>query len=383
MTDLLNLLTLLGAAQGIFFGLVLLSLPLGSRTANRFLALFLLIFSLSMLGIVAYFTGWVLRHPHLALVHTPLGAILGAPFFLYLRVLTRKNFRFAAQYGLLFVPAVVVLIWLIPFYILPGQEKQRILEASYHHFPDAWRHIFNFSNIVNFAYLIASYLIVLRHERIIREVYSSPLHKTLTWIRHFLYAGLAIFLICVVMSTWDITWADAWSNLCFSVTIYIFAYRAMRQPEIFSDIGEEALPENENVPLIHPPGKYEKSGLSETRARALLEKLDTLMTTEKLYLEPELNLPQLAQRLGVTPHQTSQLINQYRSENFSDFVNRYRVEHFKKAVLNAANAHLSVLAVAFDSGFNSKAAFNAVFKKMTGLTPSEWKKEEERKAMSR
>ena len=374
MTDLLNLLTLLGAVQGVFFGLVLLRLPLGNRTANRFLALFLLIFSLSMLGIVAYFSHWVLQHPHLALLHTPLGAVLGAPFLLYLQVMTRKKFRFTWQHGALFSPAFVVLVWLTPFYLLPGEEKRTILETSYTQFPVTWRNIFIFSNLANFAYLVSAYVIVLRHERVIRELYSSPSHKTLAWIRHFLYAGLAVFLTCVVLSVWDITWADAWSNLCFSITIYIFGYRAMRQPEIFSDISEDAMPEEESLPLVHPGGKYEKSGLSEARANALLEKLDRLMTEEQMYLEPELNLPQLALRLGVTPHQTSQLLNQFRGESFSDYVNRYRVEHFKRAVQDASNDHLSVLAIAFDSGFNSKAAFNAVFKKMTGLTPSQLRK---------
>lgn len=375
MQGILNILTLLGAIQGIFFGLVLFQLPSGNRVANRFLALFLLFFSVSMLGIVGYATRWVLQAPHSALLHTPFGAVLGAPFLLYIAALSKKDFRMRAGHWALFLPFVVVALWLLPFYVLSADEKRRLLEASYTAFPDTWRHIFIFSNWVNFGYIIASYVLVLRHERVIREVYSNTRNKTLLWTRHFLYGGTVIFALCVLMSFYDVTWADSFSNFCFSILIYVFGYRAMRQPDVFSDVGEEAMPDPAALSLIRASSKYEKSGLSETKAQPMLERLEQLMSGEKLFLDPTLNLPQLAGRLGIPPHQLSQLLNQFRGESFSDFVNRYRVEHFKQAVTNPANAHLSLLAIAFDSGFNSKAAFNAVFKKMTGLTPSDFAKQ--------
>ena len=74
--------TFLGAIQGVFFGLVLLRWPNGNRLALRFLSMFLLFFSLSMLGIVAYSTRFVLQYPHLAQLHIPLDAALGAPFLM-------------------------------------------------------------------------------------------------------------------------------------------------------------------------------------------------------------------------------------------------------------------------------------------------------------
>lgn len=374
MLDLVNLITLVGAVQGVFFGLVLLGLPGGNRLANRFLALFLLFFSLTMLGIVAYSTHWILKAPHWGLVHTPLGAILGGAFLLYILAMTRKNFRPNGwHHVLLWLPALIILVWLAPFYALSAAEKRTLLEASYTSLPDTWRYIFIFSNVVNFACLLSSAVLVLRHERVIREVYSSPLNKSLTWTRHFLYTGFAIFMACVICSFYDLNWADSVSNCLMSVVIYVFGYRAMRQPEIFSDVSAEAIPEDSNLSLVHSPaGKYGKSGLSKSKAQALQDKLDELMNTQKIYLDPTLNLQQLSDRLGITPHQVSQLLNQFCGESFSDFINRYRVDYFKNAVTNPANAHLSLLAVAFESGFNSKAAFNAVFKKVTGQTPSEF-----------
>ncbi len=374
MQDFVNLITLIGAVQGVFFGLVLLRLPGGNRLANRFLALFLLVFSFTMLSIMAYSTRWVLKVPHFALLHIPLGAMQGGPFLLYILALTHKNFKADwRHWTLLLLPAFIVLTALIPFYSLPADEKRAILEASYTQLPERWRYIFIFSNLVNFSCILGSIVLIYRHERVIREVYSSPLNKSLTWSLHFLYTGFAIIVLCMICSFYDMNWADSVSNFLMSVVIYVFGYRAMRQPEIFSDVSEAALPEASNLSLVHPAaGKYEKSGLAESKAQVLLSILDQLMGEQKIYLDPTLNLQQLAARLGISPHQVSQLLNQFRGESFSDFVNGYRVEHFKKAVTDPNNAHLSLLAIAFESGFNSKAAFNAVFKKMTGQTPSEF-----------
>ena len=378
--DIVNFITLMGAVQGIFFALILFRMQGGYRVANRMLALFLLTFSVSMMGIVAYGSHWILRAPRLALVHTPFGAMLGVPFLFYMLALTRKQFRMEWWHWLLLAgPFVVVVLVLLPFYQLGLAEKTAILEASYVKLPDTWRYIFIFSNLVSFACILISYVLTLRHERVIRELYSSPLHKTLAWARQFLHAGALVFIACVIASFFDIVWADNISNLLMSGIIYVFGYRAIQQPEIFRELSADAIPDASGLSLVHTGGsKYEKSGLTEARAQSLLTELDRRMDLEKMYLDPTLNLQQLASALGIKPHQTSQLLNQYKKAGFSDFINAYRVEHFKSAIFDPANAHLSILAVAFESGFNSKAAFNAVFKKMTGLTPSGFAKQASR-----
>lgn len=373
MLDFLNIATLIGAVQGLFFGMVLLGLSGGNRLANRLLALFLVIFSISMIGAVAYISRWILRFPQFGLIHAPFAVVVSAPFLLYILAQTRKNFRLKAWHAGLFLPFVVMIVWEMPFYRLSSAEKYDYLLASYSGFPASWKAGFAFSAVFNFICLLASWLIVLRHERVIREVYSNTENKTLLWTRCFLYAGIATFLLCIVISFFDVALADPVSNFLFSIIIYVFGYRALRQPEIFGDVGVESLPETETLPLVHRPARYEKSGLPESKAREWLDKMDRMMAEEKPYLDPQFNLQQLAGRLGLTPHRVSQLLNQFRGESFSDYVNRFRMEHFKRAVTDPANGHLSLLAIAFDSGFNSKAAFNAVFKKMTGMTPSEFK----------
>ena len=96
------------------------------------------------------------------------------------------------------------------------------------------------------------------------------------------------------------------------------------------------------------------------------------MADEQPWLEPELTLTELAHRLRTNPSVLSRVINSGCGQNFNDFVNSYRVEAFKEAVKNPKNKHLSLLGIALDCGFNSKATFNRAFKKFTGLLPKEF-----------
>jgi AraC-like DNA-binding protein len=97
------------------------------------------------------------------------------------------------------------------------------------------------------------------------------------------------------------------------------------------------------------------------------------MENEKLYLDPELHITSVAIHMKMHTHQLSKLINIKLQKNFFEFVNEYRVKEFKKLVANPRNKHISLLGLAMDAGFNSKASFNRIFKNSTGLTPSEFK----------
>ncbi|MEZ5149364.1 MAG: helix-turn-helix domain-containing protein [Bacteroidales bacterium] len=125
---------------------------------------------------------------------------------------------------------------------------------------------------------------------------------------------------------------------------------------------------------IHKAKKYGGSGLKESDALLYVEKLKNLMEAEKPFLNPNLNLPQLAKVLEIPSYYLSQVLNNNIEQNFFDFINSYRVEETKAKMADPKYENLSLLGIAFESGFNTKSAFNRVFKKMTGFTPSEYKK---------
>jgi len=98
------------------------------------------------------------------------------------------------------------------------------------------------------------------------------------------------------------------------------------------------------------------------------------MEEEQPYLDESLTLSDLASKIDLTDKRLSELLNKHLDTNFYDFVNGYRVEAFKQMVVDGSYAHLTLLALAYESGFKSKTSFNRVFKQRTGMSPSEYKK---------
>jgi adenylate cyclase len=120
--------------------------------------------------------------------------------------------------------------------------------------------------------------------------------------------------------------------------------------------------------------KYKRSSLKQTAAEKYYTQLETYMSDEKPFLQANLTLRQLAEMINIHPNSLSELLNEKVGKNFSEYINHYRVETFKEIATTPKNAHLSLLGLAYESGFNSKTAFNSFFKKETGMTPNQYLK---------
>ncbi len=114
--------------------------------------------------------------------------------------------------------------------------------------------------------------------------------------------------------------------------------------------------------------------LDADKASEYSAKLLAYISEAKPYLNPDLSLRSLASEIEIHPNQLSWLLNNSFGKNFNEFINQYRVETFKNLAKNPDNANITVIGLAYDSGFNSKTVFNAYFKKETGLTPRQFLK---------
>ena len=99
------------------------------------------------------------------------------------------------------------------------------------------------------------------------------------------------------------------------------------------------------------------------------------MKTEKPHLNPELTIQDLSKQMNITRHHLTEILNNDLGKNFFNFINEYRVAEVKKRLLDEKFEHLTIVAIAFDSGFNSKSTFNSIFKQQTQKTPSKWRDE--------
>lgn len=128
-------------------------------------------------------------------------------------------------------------------------------------------------------------------------------------------------------------------------------------------------------PLLKAKQEKEKTALlSDGTAATYSTTLLTYMVEEQPFLSPDLSLRSLAERIEIHPNQLSWLLNDRLGKNFNQFINHYRVEHFKSLATDEANSHISLIGLAYESGFNSKTVFNTYFKKEVKMTPKEWLK---------
>ncbi|WP_231705973.1 helix-turn-helix domain-containing protein [Labilibaculum antarcticum] len=156
--------------------------------------------------------------------------------------------------------------------------------------------------------------------------------------------------------------------LALSLFVILIGYFGLKQKVIFGydDKLEQRLITEEKT-------KYSGSTLKEDEADKYAGQLSEFMITEKPYMDPGLTLPQLASQIHITSHHLSQIINEKFSQNFFEYINHFRVEEVKARIQNPKYESFSLLGIALDSGFNSKSAFNRIFKKVTNQTPSQFK----------
>ncbi len=362
VNSVLTILNLLGAAQGLLLAFALVSISRGNRTANRLLAAFVGATAIQLLGAVLFTTRYVLEVPHLSRLHHPF-LFLSAPLlFFYVRALTTQSKQFARKDWLHFLPAVLCVVVLLPYFFSSAADKITNLTTSAY---DRWyytRHAFAF---VQSAIYLAFLIRMLRDFRRQMQRQKAPTERAV-WLQLRVLVGAVGAIFCGGVLRLLLRDRSLETNLLLplggSVMVYIVAWLGLTKPEALAGNATPA-----------PPRKYERSTLTPERAEESLQKLLRVMETEKPYTDGELTLPKLAERVALSPQHLSQLLNERCGQSFSDFVNAHRVAEAQRLLTDPAKKHYSILAIAEEVGFNSKSTFNAAFKKHTGQTPSDFR----------
>lgn len=150
--------------------------------------------------------------------------------------------------------------------------------------------------------------------------------------------------------------------------------KPLHQYQRFQDLVQavfrvELLPPN---PEIQIQITSTKALMSDSEIDLALEMVGKGMEEDKWFQNPSLSLRELAENVNISGNKLSWLLNERMGQNFNEYINSFRVENFKENALNPANSHLTLLALAYESGFNSKTVFNSFFKKIEGMTPKAW-----------
>ena len=198
----------------------------------------------------------------------------------------------------------------------------------------------------------------------------------LDWLRKLVYifgiiwsALIVIAIVHHLFHLFSMAFCTDGLFLSLSVFIILIGYFGLRQKEIFTNF-----PVEDFDTLTESKTKYAGLVLKETDVAQYITRIKNYMDTDKPYLDADLTLQQLASSLEIPSHHLSRVVNEKFGYHFFDFINHYRVEEVKIKISDPKFQNYSFLGVAYECGFNSKSAFNRVFKKTTGLTPSEYQK---------
>ena len=361
----LAILNLLGAAQGLLLSLALLSARSENKAANRLLAALTFTISIGVSGAVLLTSDYVFYFPHLSRLHQPFSFLAPPLLFLYIRTLTSPNDERVTKDFLHFIPFVLVLVFLLPYYFQSGAGKIRVLELEYIGQLDQWYKLRSALFITQFlVYLVLIALTIINYSRNIKKQKLARDKAVLFEIRFFVIAASLLWVLIIFRFT-----IQGIPNLLVplgaSLLVYAWGYLKMRRP------ATQAREDDEPDELSTK--KYEKSLLTPQRSERHLNKLLEFMETERPFTDGDLTIQKLAEKLSIPAPHLSQTINERLGKSFPDFINSYRIEEAKKRLLDPACNHLSILGIAEDVGFSSKSSFNSVFKKHTEMTPSEFR----------
>lgn len=362
--NLLGILNLLGAAQGLLLALALVTIKGPNKTANRLLAALTLTISLIVGGAVLLTSDYVFRYPYLSRLHHPFVFLAGPLLYLYIRQLTSVDKTLNRKDVLHFIPFAFCLFYLMPYYFQSADAKLRVLGSEYiQESSQQWYYVRSALFITQFlVYLVLIILTIVRYSKNLSER-KSPADRAVLWeVRFFVIASSILWVAAILRYVLD-RGGNLLVPLGASVLVYAMGYLKMRR------VAAE--------PLLDEPvsaRKYEKSTLTPDRAERYLKRLMQCMEADKPYIDGDLTLQKLADKISVPANHLSQVINENVGQSFSDFVNSYRIEEAKRRLQDPKCKHLSVLGIGEAVGFNSKSSFNAVFKKHTNTTPSEFRK---------
>ncbi len=367
----------IAAFNALFFAILILQ---KKKVLHDKILIYWLIYLGIYTGSYAFLSNILFTDFHLLSVSFISLLMLHGPFlYLYISALIDEKYRFNRKSLLHFTPFILFNVFVLVSPLFPEFAGRIRLDhvESVHGAPL----LFNFFLILTALSGPVYFLLSVRLFKIldinIFNNFSTTENINLDWLRKLVYSFGVIWTVLIVVATIHhvfhlFSWAFCTDGLFLSLSVFIIliGYFGLKQKEIFTQY-----PDHKIEYVTEPKTKYASVLLNEADAELYVSKIKHFMETEKSYMDADLTLPDLATKLEIPSHHLSRVINENFGLNFFDFINQYRIEEVKAKMARPEFDNLSLLGIAFESGFNTKSAFNRVFKKMTGSTPSEYKKQ--------
>ncbi len=370
--------------QGLIFVILLFARYYKKRQlSDLFLGLILLLSCYTQICYTVGFMGWYNEFRTTKINYFLINIAVGlAPLiYLYVKSITTSNFKFKKTYWWHFSLAFLYVFYRLSIYtydaLQPGfhETQNGILKIE---LDEAY-----VQTIMGYVetpfmlmYLAFTFQLFYSYRKKIIQYFSNTYKLELNWMLSFLILFSLLFLYGTIQDIIGSRFIDLgyeqrwWLNLTMAiVTLYVGVKGYFTDTTKLNKLDFSFSPKSIGIP--------EDANIME-EGKSISEKdiavVKHLMENEKVYLNPELNLSDLAKMAKMSRGQLSEIVNTAFEKNFNDFVNAYRVEAFKNMLKEEKHKQLSLLGIAQECGFNSKATFNRVFKKLTDLSPTEYLK---------
>ncbi len=357
--DWLHLFYLFSALTGFFIGVILILKKGQDSLAKALISIFVLIHSVFIFHIFLFNTNLNYKVPHVLYMSSAFSYLYGPLIYFYFKRITTK-YQFKKTDLLHLVPTLLAFLLFIPIYILPESEKVKIMfeVGEFNRTPYLWGVVATktISLAVYGFLLIRLYFRNKEHRN-----YSLEAQRWLNAIVGLVGAYVVSYLIYGLTISDVIPRSEFLYHLQIvlmaSMVLYI-GYASYLRPFLFASTFGKKIE------------KYNKSGLTRDYSLELKDQLLKIMEEEKVYLNNNVKLDWLAQKLDTTRHNTSQVINEHFGLNFFEFINKYRIQDAVDILEN--DKKVNIIDVAYQVGFNNKVSFNKSFKKFLSQTPTQY-----------
>lgn len=317
-------------------------------------------------------------------------------FYLYADSLTTPNKSKSASSWVHFIPSLIIALAMLPYWWLTKNQRIDFVSIGFGSIDNQWvttyitwtyrLGVFVFINLQLIVYLFLFQRLISKHKKRIQQVFAYTENINLKWLFN-LFLGFFVFLFVLYSSRFFGIKEDVNNRIVFNIgfiliNLYI-GIKGVIQPNVYGLIKNEEqieesinlnkhLYENENS-TKEDASKYSTSRLTDDLRSQI--KIDLVEYMKKRpYHKLNLNIEDIAEALNTNTRYVSQVINETFEMNFFNFVNKFRIDEAKEILQSKDSERYTIEGVAKMVGFNSKSSFNGAFKKSTGYTPSEYKK---------
>ncbi len=351
---------------GLFIALVLNMRKKGDMIANLLIGLFVLCHSLFLIHLSLYLTNYIFYLPNSYWATITFSFLYGPLLYFYFKRISDKHtFKWVDVLHL--IPTVAIVIYFIPIYALSPEIKQFKIFNVDQDFASTLNVIVFIKAVSLLVYGFLTFRIYLKNSKKPSKIGSEIIKwqrnmSALNLLYAVTYVIYAIVLVTHVVFMRDNNFMLYSQVIMLACIVLYVGYTAYVSPRVFS----------KKYLFAEESHKYKKSGLTENFSNDLKAQLLALLNEGKIYKMNTISLDILAEKLGTTRHNISQVINEHFDVNFFNLINKYRIQEAQEIFRNDLHNNLNIIDVAYDVGFNNKVTFNKAFKEETGLTPTQY-----------